>query len=37
MTYHFELRERQSQPTLVIHTRSSVQDMPQVLGQAWAP
>ncbi|MCB0248765.1 MAG: GyrI-like domain-containing protein, partial [Anaerolineae bacterium] len=30
-----ELRERQSQPTLVIRTRSAVQDMPQVLGQAW--
>ena len=35
MTYQFELRERQPQPTLVIRTRSSVQDMPQVLGQAW--
>ena len=35
MTHQFELRERQSQPTLVIRTRSAVQDMPQVLGQAW--
>lgn len=35
MTHQFELRDRQPQPTLVIRTRASVQDMPQVLGQAW--
>lgn len=35
MTYQCQLLDRQSQPTLAIRTRSSVQGLPQVLGQAW--
>jgi effector-binding domain-containing protein len=35
LTYQCQLFDRQAQPTLVIRTRTSVQMMPQVLGQAW--
>ena len=35
MTYQCQLLDRQSQPTLAVRTRSSVQDLPQVLGRAW--
>ncbi len=35
MTYECQLSDRKKQPTLVIRKRASVQQMPQVLGQAW--
>jgi hypothetical protein len=35
MMHQCQLLDRQSQPALAIHTRSSVQGLPQVLGQAW--
>ncbi len=35
MTYHCQLLDRQVQPTLVMRMRTSVQKLPQVLGQTW--
>lgn len=35
MTYQCQLLDRQAQPTLAIRTRSPVQGLPQVLGEAW--
>jgi len=35
MLYNCELIEQTSQPTLVIHTRTSVENLPQVLGNAY--
>ena len=35
MSYHCELKEWSAQPTLVIRTRTAVQDLPQVLGDAY--
>jgi effector-binding domain-containing protein len=35
MSYQCELRERSAQPTLTIRTRTSVEDLGQVLGQAY--
>jgi effector-binding domain-containing protein len=35
MSYQCELLDRSTQPTLTIRTRSAVQNLPQVLGQAW--
>jgi len=35
MTYQCQLSDREAQPTLVVRKRASVQQMPQVLGQAW--
>jgi effector-binding domain-containing protein len=33
--YTFELLDRPAQPALVIHTRASVRNLPQILGQAY--
>ena len=35
MLYQCELLDRSAQPTLVIRTRTAVQNLPQVLGQAY--
>jgi effector-binding domain-containing protein len=35
MSYECEVREQHAQPTLTVRTRAAVQDMPQVLGQAF--
>jgi len=35
MTYQCELLELQPQPTLIIRTRTPVQDLPRVLGEAY--
>lgn len=35
MQYQFVLEEKESQPTISIRTRSGVEDLPQVLGQAY--
>lgn len=35
VTHLCELLDRESQPTLAIRARSSVQGLPQVLGRAW--
>jgi effector-binding domain-containing protein len=35
MDYKFEVVDRPAQPALVIRTRTSVQQLPQVLGQAY--
>jgi len=35
MTHSCELLELQPQPTLIVRTRTAVQDLPQVLGQAY--
>ena len=35
MTYQCKLSDREAQPTLVVRKRASVQQLPQVLGQAW--
>jgi effector-binding domain-containing protein len=35
MTYQCQLIDRGAEPTLVIRTRASVQQLPQVLGPAW--
>lgn len=35
MSYDCELREQHAQPTLIIRTRAAVQELPQVLGQAF--
>jgi effector-binding domain-containing protein len=35
MSYRCELKEQPSQPTLVIRTRTSVQELGQVLGEAY--
>ncbi len=36
MTYKFDFSEQEAQNTITIRTRSAVQDLPQVLGQAFA-
>jgi effector-binding domain-containing protein len=35
MSYQCELIDRSAQPTLAIRTRTAVQDLPQVVGQAY--
>ncbi|MBN1425218.1 GyrI-like domain-containing protein [Candidatus Fermentibacteria bacterium] len=35
MSYQCELREQPAQPTLAIRTRTSVQNLPQVIGKAF--
>ena len=35
MTYQCQLSDREQQPTLVVRKHASLQQMPQVLGQAW--
>lgn len=35
MSYQCELREQPAQPTLAIRTRTSVQNLPQVIGKAY--
>jgi len=35
MSYQCELKEWSAQPTLTIRTRTAVQDLPQVLGEAY--
>jgi len=35
MTYQCQVGDRGAQPTLVVRKRASVQQMPQILGQAW--
>jgi hypothetical protein len=36
MNYQCELLDRSVQPTLAIRTRTAVQNLPQVLGQAYS-
>ncbi len=35
MSYNFEVKEQPTQPTLSIRTRSSVQDLPQILEKSY--
>ncbi len=35
MTYRCEIREQAAQPTLAIRTRTSVQDLPQLIGRCY--
>ena len=35
MTYQCQVSDRGAQPTLVVRKRASVQQLPQILGQAW--
>jgi effector-binding domain-containing protein len=35
MSYHLEIIEQPAQPTLTIRTRTSVQELPQVLGKGY--
>lgn len=36
MTYAWELKDREIRPAIVVRRRAPVQQLPQVLGQAWA-
>lgn len=35
MSYQFELEDKPAQPTITIRTRTAVENLPQVLGQAY--
>jgi effector-binding domain-containing protein len=35
MKYHCEVKEQQTQPTLAVRTRTSVQELPKTLGEAF--